>query len=131
MGTQVDKEILAGFYQEARGYLPKIRSNLERLAQDPSQSDPPSQSALMEEAYRLVHSIKGASSMVGLSPLSHVAYYVEETLDEITAGRVSFGGETSSVLDQTIVHIGTYLESAVAGTLHEEPIVSAVVKSLR
>ncbi len=87
MATQVDKEILAGFYQEAKGYLPKIRSNLERLAEDPGQSE------LMQEAHRLVHSIKGAASMVGRSALSHLAYYVEETLEEITGGRLTLAGK--------------------------------------
>ena len=125
MATQVDKEILDGFYQEAKGYLPTIRSNLQKLAKDPGQS------GLMQEAHRLVHSIKGAASMVGLSPLSHLAYYVEETLEEITAGKLTLDRKTRSVLDTTIDHIETYLQSAIAGTLQEKPIVSAVVKSFR
>ena len=125
MATQVDKEILAGFYQEAMGYLPTIRANLAKPAKDPGQS------GLMQEAHRLVHSIKGAASMVGLSPLSRLAYYVEETLEEITAGKLTLDRKTRSVLDKTIDHIETYLESAMAGTLREKPIVSAVVKSFR
>ena len=125
MATQVDKDILDGFYQEAQSYLPTIRSNLEKLAKDPGQS------SVMQEAHRLVHSIKGAASMVGLSPLSHLAYYVEETLEEITAGKRTLDRKIRSVLDKAIDHIETYLESAMAGTLREKPIVSAVVKSFR
>lgn len=41
----------AGFHEEAKGYLPKIRACLETLQADPSQHE------AMEEAHRLVHSI--------------------------------------------------------------------------
>ncbi len=80
MARPIDPEILAGFLAEVRGYLPRIASALAG-ARD-GDRDPKA----FAEAYRLMHSIKGASSMIGLAGLSHIAFYAEQLLDELQLG---------------------------------------------
>ena len=79
----VDNEILQGFYQEARGYIPDIRSGMKALKSAPRDRE------AAAEVHRLVHSIKGAASMVGLSTLSHIAYLAEEAIEEATEGKTA------------------------------------------
>jgi chemosensory pili system protein ChpA (sensor histidine kinase/response regulator) len=123
--AKFDKVIIAGFHEEAKGYLPKIRACLETLRADPSQLE------AMEEAHRLVHSIKGAASMVGLSALSEVAYAAEETLEDVASGKLSMNAEMATVLNQTVSHIESYLDHAVGTSLSEPPLVAEVVKAFR
>ena len=59
--------MLAGFVREAHSYLPQIREGIETFQHDAPQRE------VLEEALRYTHTIKGASAMVGLPVLSHMA----------------------------------------------------------
>src|SRR5262245_40756124 len=71
----IDPDIFAGFLAEVRGYLPRIGSGLAAAGR------PGSGAEALAEAHRLMHTIKGASAMVGLAPVSHIAGYAERELD--------------------------------------------------
>ncbi|MEW6735267.1 MAG: Hpt domain-containing protein [Acidobacteriota bacterium] len=122
MVRKVDQEVLLGFVEEARSYLPKVLECIEILKKDATDL------SALEEAHRLFHSIKGASSMVGLSALSHVAYCVEETLEEIGAEQLEFNDTTVELLVTTIAQIETYLDGVVSGTLDEHFILADVTE---
>lgn len=121
----VDREVLVGFIDEAKSYLPAILQGMAAYQADNTALDG------LEVAHRHIHTIKGASSMVGLAGLSHMAYYVEETLEEVGAGHFDLSGETERFMRQTLDAIETYLDTILAGTLQEKPLVTAVVKSYR
>jgi chemosensory pili system protein ChpA (sensor histidine kinase/response regulator) len=125
MPRKVDKEVLVGFIEEAKGYLPVIRERLGTLRSDPARLD------AMEEAHRHTHTIKGASSMVGLAGLSHIAYYVEEVLEELAAGQLDMNDGASSFLRQTMDQIEGYLDGVLRGTLQERPLLADVTRAYR
>lgn len=80
MARQFDAELFAGFIEETTGYLPTIRQNLEDYFQDAAQLES------LQQAYRLTHNIKGASSMIGFAEVCDTASRVEQILDELASG---------------------------------------------
>ncbi|HEV7669277.1 MAG TPA: Hpt domain-containing protein [Thermoanaerobaculia bacterium] len=104
MAQPIDPEILAGFVAEVRGYLPRIARSL--AADGGAGADPKA----FEEIHRLLHSIKGASAMVGLAPLSHIASYAERTLDEIQRGGRVYDAPLKALLQATLDRIETCLD---------------------
>lgn len=125
MVKKIDPEILMGFIEEAKSYLPTILDCIETFKHDPDQLD------ALEEAHRLFHSIKGAASMVGLSALSHVAYFAEEALEEIAAGQLEFTPDATTVFLLTVSQVESYLDGMTSGTLDDQAILVEVVKSFR
>jgi chemosensory pili system protein ChpA (sensor histidine kinase/response regulator) len=125
MARTVDKEVLVGFIEEAQSYLPAILQGIETFRADPTKLGG------LEEAHRHAHTIKGAASMVGLSGLSHIAYHVEEALEEIGAGQLAMDDETSALLRKTITQIEGYLDGVLSGTLRERPLVAEVIRAYR
>jgi chemosensory pili system protein ChpA (sensor histidine kinase/response regulator) len=125
MVRKVDPEVLAGFIEEARSYLPQILQGIEAFCTNPGQAN------LLEEAYRHAHCIKGASSMVGLSGLSHIAYQLEMALEELTAGQLPCAENTATVLVSTIAQIESYLNDLQKGTLREDSHLAEVTRAYR
>jgi chemosensory pili system protein ChpA (sensor histidine kinase/response regulator) len=125
MAARIDKETLAGFIDEVTGYIAKIRKNLESLRSNPGHMD------ALEETHRLVHSIKGAASMVGLSSLGHIAYFAEEAVEDTASGKLEWNAPAFSAMSRTLGQMELYLEQVVAGTLRERPILSEVIKTFR
>jgi chemosensory pili system protein ChpA (sensor histidine kinase/response regulator) len=122
MTREVDPEVLAGFIEEARSYLPQILEGIEGYRADPTRTE------VLEEAHRHAHSIKGASSMVGLSGLSHIADQLEQALEEVAAGQLGLSDEVATLFLRTLTQIESYLEGAQSGTLHEQPLLDEVAR---
>ena len=72
----ISDELLQGFAEEVREYLPVI----EQAAKS-TETVPPT---VFEAAYRYCHTIKGAAAMCGLTTLSHVAHFMEEVCEELS-----------------------------------------------
>jgi chemosensory pili system protein ChpA (sensor histidine kinase/response regulator) len=125
MTRSIDKAILVGFIEEVRSYLPAITEGIKSLHKNPHQPK------VMEETHRYAHTIKGAASMVGLAGLSHIAYYIEETLDETAAGQLVMNDETATLLHKTITQIEGYLDGLLSGTLRERPLLAEVTRAYR
>jgi len=125
MTRSIDKAILVGFVEEVRSYLPAITEGIKSLHKNPHQPE------VMRETHRYAHTIKGAASMVGLAGLSHIAYYIEETLDEIATGQLVMNDETAALLGKTVTQIEGYLEGVLTGTLRERPLLAEVTRAYR
>ena len=125
MTRSIDKTILIGFVEEAKSYLPAIMEGVQSLHKNPQQPE------VMEETHRYAHTIKGAASMVGLVGLSHIAYYIEEALEEIAAGQLAMNDETATLLRKTVSQIEGYLDGVLSGTLHERPLLAEVTRAYR
>lgn len=103
MHRQVEPEVVAGFLAEAQAYLPAVRQSIADPALPP------------EEAFRYVHTIKGAAAMVGLDALSDIAGCVEAALEQLLV-------EEQSEL-RPFVHRGVeWLESCLAGLAAGAPV---------
>lgn len=63
------------------------------------------------EAFRLVHTLKGSSAMMQLSPLEHSSHALENTLARIRdAGGISISGENKVILDACFLYSQYFLD---------------------
>ncbi len=108
MARKVDHEIMIGFVEEAKSYLPAIAEGIETFSHDSTRMDG------LEVAHRHAHTIKGAASMVGLTELSHIAYTMEEMLEKVGAGLVEMNEETAVFLQQILSDIEARLNQELA-----------------
>jgi chemosensory pili system protein ChpA (sensor histidine kinase/response regulator) len=120
MTRKVDEQILLGFIDEAKGYLPTILERIATFRTDPSHPD------VLEEAHRHMHTIKGASSMVGLTSLSHVTYDLEQIFADIVDGNLVVIDGDFSLFNEAISQIEMYLDGVLSTSFSEEPILSAI-----
>ena len=125
MSRPIDAELLLGFLEEARGYLPGVRGGLAAFRADPASPD------ALVEAHRYVHTIKGAAAMVGMSGLSHIAYEFETAIDLLMEGKLDADPATFAVLDRATSHVENYLDGTEAGTLDEASLVAGALANLK
>ena len=113
MTRKVDEKVLLGFIEEAKGYLPSILQGIETFRTEPSQTN------VLEEAHRHIHTIKGASSMVGLTALSHVAFDLEQIFADIVDGYMVVIDEDFSLFREAILKIELYLDGVLSESFRE------------
>ncbi len=91
MGDEfMDAEIFAAFVIEAREHLESIEPNLLELEKEPDNL------ALLDDIFRPMHSLKGASGFLGLNKINSLAHKGENVLDELRKGRMR---ATSGIMD--------------------------------
>ncbi len=91
MGDEfMDAEIFAAFVIEAREHLESIEPNLLELEKEPDNL------ALLDDIFRPMHSLKGASGFLGLNKINSLAHKGENVLDELRKGRMR---TTSGIMD--------------------------------
>ncbi len=125
MTAPIDRDLLAGFVAEVRGYLPRIREGI-----DAWRRGAPADEAL-EEAHRFTHSIKGAAAMIGLGVLSQIANLLEEALEEAAGGGVASGGEAAAALGAGVAGIESYLEGLAGGRPADRAHLAEAVRAFR
>ena len=125
MLKNLDKKMLNSFTREVHSYLPQIRASIDNIHADAPQG------AVLEEAVRYVHIIKGAAAMLGLSALSHMNSYIEETLTEIVTGQGQWDVACSTWLHYAIDKLEQYLESLLVDNGGRQAIVTDVVQAFR
>src|SRR5262249_11467917 len=108
MARQVDREVILGFVAEARDYLPLILQGIESYS-------PALPAERLEEAHRLVHTIKGSASMVGLSSLSHVAFKLEAALEELASVALTAAHNAGSILRQLLGLVEAFVDAIDQG----------------
>ncbi|MDM8542065.1 response regulator [Desulfococcaceae bacterium HSG9] len=102
------RAVISGFVEEVNTYLPTLFKGVNSLKTNPHQND------LLEEVHRLVHTIKGAAAMLGITGLSCIAFEMEETLEEIIAGKLTFDENVFQVFHATLKHFETYCRDMLA-----------------
>ncbi len=118
MVKKIDEDVLAGFLDEARGYLPIILEKLEAFQADPQQL------TAIKEAFRYAHTIKGSASMIDLPGLSLIASYVEEVLEDFVSNERKMGKQAFGRLRKLIAQIEAFLDGLVGGNLNEQRLIS-------
>ncbi len=86
----MDPEILADFFVEAREHLETIEPNLLELEKNPANL------GLLNEIFRPMHSLKGASGFLGLNKINNLAHKAENIMDELRQGNMEV---TSEIMD--------------------------------
>ena len=97
-------DMINGFIEEVKTYIDPLYENIDQLFRDLRHKQ-----ALME-IHRLVHTIKGASSMVGLKGLSAIALQMENDLDKIVEGEYKLDEATLRVMRHVVDRFDNYCE---------------------
>ena len=85
-----DPEIFADFIIEAKEHLETIEPNLLELEKDPEDT------SLLNEIFRPMHSLKGASGFLGLNKMNTLAHRAENIMDELRKGSME---ANSAIMD--------------------------------
>ena len=109
MSRPARPDMITGFLEEVKSYIPSLIGGLESLEKSPALSE------ALEETHRLVHTIKGASAMVGLSGLSQIAFQMEEYLEDVIAGKQQFTEDSFYAMHQTIKRFEEYCRNYLNG----------------
>ncbi|MBM3724108.1 MAG: chemotaxis protein CheA [Acidobacteria bacterium] len=126
MSKRASRAVISDFVTEVRDYLPRMRQAIGELRQ------PGAKPALvLEESHRLLHTIKGAASMIGLTVLGRLGFLLEELLEDVMAGIVPWSSEAESAVLEGLAGIGGFLDELDDGRGTIAPVVHAMVPSLR
>uniref|UniRef100_UPI0028040AD5 Hpt domain-containing protein n=1 Tax=uncultured Desulfovibrio sp. TaxID=167968 RepID=UPI0028040AD5 len=87
-----DPELVADFIAEAKEHLETIEPNLLELEKAPDNL------ALLNDIFRPMHSLKGASGFLGLNRINHLAHKSENILDELRKGSMHVTSEIMDVI---------------------------------
>jgi chemosensory pili system protein ChpA (sensor histidine kinase/response regulator) len=101
MDKRLDPELLAGFHREVDGYLPVISQGIEAFSRLGDRES-------LVEPHRLVHSIKGTASLLGLSELAQTAGQGEETLERL------MGAAGAAAVASVLAEVWTLVEKLAA-----------------
>ena len=86
----MDPELFADFIVEAKEHLETIEPNLLELEKNPANL------GLLNEIFRPMHSLKGASGFLGLNQINGLAHKAENVLDELRKGKIAV---TAGIMD--------------------------------
>lgn len=87
-----DPELFADFITEAKEHLETIEPNLLELEKAPGNL------ALLNDIFRPMHSLKGASGFLGLNRINQIAHKAENILDELRKGSMVVTPEIMDVI---------------------------------
>lgn len=104
----MDPEIFADFIIEAREHLETIEPNLLELEQSPENL------ALLNEIFRPMHSLKGASGFLGLNKINKLAHRAENIMDELRKGRMAVTSEIMDIILSSTDMLRTMIENLEA-----------------
>ncbi len=90
--SMMDEEVLLDFITEAREHLETIEPNLLELEKNPDDL------SIIDEIFRPMHSLKGASGFLGLNKMNRVAHKAENILDEMRKGNIQNTPEIMDVI---------------------------------
>ncbi len=120
----LDPEILADFFLEAKEHLETIEPNLLELEQSPENL------GLLNEIFRPMHSLKGASGFLGLNKINGLAHKAENILDELRQGAIRV---TSGIMDLILsatdalrTMVDNLEASGVEGDVDTAPIIAQI-----
>ena len=124
MTTRPEATALAAFTDELRHSLPMILTALDAVDRDRADR------SATHEAYRLIHALKGAASMVGLAAFGHLLNVAEEMLEAPTGGGTPLTDEALGILRASVPQFADYMDAALGGR-PIEPIALALARALR
>ena len=119
----LNKKMLIGFSHEVRSYLPSIREDIEGYRHNAGQSN------TLEAALRHLHTIKGASALMGLSALSRSITCVQELLENVLAEQEPLDSAQESWLSHAIDRIEPYLDALLDGDIADQGLMEEIEQS--
>jgi two-component system chemotaxis sensor kinase CheA len=124
----LDPEILADFFVEAKEHLETIEPNLLELEKSPDNL------GLLNEIFRPMHSLKGASGFLGLNKINGLAHKAENILDELRQGSMKVTGTIMDLILSATDALRTIVDnletSGVEGDVDTAPIIARIEAAL-
>lgn len=120
----LDPEILSDFFIEAKEHLETIEPNLLELEKSPDNL------GLLNEIFRPMHSLKGASGFLGLNKINGLAHKAENILDELRQGSMRVTGTIMDLILSATDALRTMVDnlenSGVEGDVDTSPIIAQI-----
>jgi len=124
----LDPEILSDFFIEAKEHLETIEPNLLELEKSPENL------GILNEIFRPMHSLKGASGFLGLNKINGLAHKAENILDELRQGSMQVTGGIMDLILSATDALRTMVDnletSGVEGDVDTEPIIARIEAAL-
>ena len=124
-----DQEVLMDFIAEAREHLETIEPNLLELEKNPEDR------SLIDEIFRPMHSLKGASGFLNLKKMNKLAHKAENILDEMRKGNLKNTPEIMDVILEATDALRQMLdnleESGEEGDVEIESIIETIENLLK
>ncbi|WP_338666605.1 chemotaxis protein CheA [Pseudodesulfovibrio methanolicus] len=124
----LDPEILTDFFIEAKEHLETIEPNLLELEKSPDNL------GLLNEIFRPMHSLKGASGFLGLNKINGLAHKAENILDELRQGSMRVTGAIMDLILSATDALRTMVDnletSGVEGDVDTAPIIARIEAAL-
>ncbi|HRK96417.1 MAG TPA: Hpt domain-containing protein, partial [Rhodospirillales bacterium] len=101
--------LLSQFLSECRELLEQASRGFLALEKTPD--DP----AVINDLFRSVHTMKGASGLFDIAPFTAVVHAAEDLLDAVRAGRVVLAAEMTDLFLEGLDQIAQWLDELEAG----------------
>ena len=110
MKVQLDRaKFLSKFKSEASEHLQNLNNGLLVLEKDPENEE------VIREIFRVVHTLKGASKMMGFTKIGEIAHKIEDIFEEIKEKRVRLTDELFNILFTGFDAIELLMQTEVEG----------------
>jgi len=113
MSHEIDADLLADFITEASELTEQLDADLLEL--EKHQGDGEQTTALLNSAFRALHTIKGSASFLGLEALITFAHAAEEALNELRNERATVTAEVVDTLLGTVDVLSNMLDALRSG----------------
>ncbi len=108
-GLFLDPEVMKVFILETKEHLDVIEPNLLKLENEPENPE------VINDIFRSMHSIKGASSFLGFCKMTDVSHKLESVLDKLRKGKAKTSPEIIDLILEGKDVIGELLSDLEAG----------------
>ncbi|MGD8847517.1 MAG: response regulator [Desulfobacteraceae bacterium] len=119
-------DITRDFINELKDYIPSMRENSVRLMDGASDGQPTD----LNEFHRLVHTIRGASTLVKIDNLAKVAAELEAVLEAIITNHLNVDAEVCKVIASAIDYFDTFAKAALNGDDVDEDRSATIILAL-
>jgi two-component system chemotaxis sensor kinase CheA len=120
----MDPEIYADFVIEAREHLETIEPALLLLEKAPDNLK------LLDEIFRPMHSLKGASGFLGLNRMNRLAHKGESVLDELRKGRMRVSAEIMDLILRSTDTLKEMVESLESDGTEGDGDIDVLIRQL-
>lgn len=118
---------LDDFVPEAEELIEVLHQNLRQIETLPDRTQV--RPDVINSIFRAAHTLKGMSGMIGLSRVSRVSHHLEDMLDKLRMGKLTFSAEIFNVLVDGVDLLQKMIESAAQGK--EEPEISQMEERIQ
>ncbi len=125
MAESIDKEYLELFLEEAREYLSRLSELLPKLEKEHENKE------IVNEAFRLVHSLKGNAAMLNLENISSLAHAVEDLLALIREGETELSKKAMKLLFKALDALNDLVNIVEERHSDKELNVTELIEELR